>query len=84
MRIIPIHINDHSSSITHISLCPLIHFLLVLSLLKLPYCLLSTIRFVKYVSAAAPGSRWDIAVEYEIEADDDDNDDNDDDNDGED
>ena len=23
-------------------------------------------RFVKYVSAAAPGSRWDIAVEYEI------------------
>lgn len=37
---------------------------------------------MKYVSAAAPGSRWDIAVEYEIEADDDD--DNDDDNDGED
>jgi hypothetical protein len=23
-------------------------------------------RFVKYVSASAPGSRWDIAVEYEI------------------
>lgn len=23
-------------------------------------------RFVKYVSAAAPGSRWDIAMEYEI------------------
>lgn len=23
-------------------------------------------RFVKYVSSAAPGSRWDIAVEYEI------------------
>jgi hypothetical protein len=22
--------------------------------------------FVKYVSASAPGSRWDIAVEYEI------------------
>ena len=22
---------------------------------------------MKYVSAAAPGSRWDIAVEYEIE-----------------
>ena len=37
-----------------------------------------SIRFVKYVSAAAPGSRWDIAVEYEIEEqeeeDDDDND----------
>ena len=31
-------------------------------------------RFVKYVSAAAPGSRWDIAVEYEIEADNDDDD----------
>ena len=38
---------------------------------------------MKYVSAAAPGSRWDIAVECEIEADDDD-DDNDDDEDGED
>lgn len=25
-------------------------------------------RFVKYVSAAAPGSRWDVAVEYEIAA----------------
>ena len=39
---------------------------------------------MKYVSAAAPGSRWDIAVEYEIEADndDDDDDDNDDDNGG--
>lgn len=23
-------------------------------------------RFVKYVSASAPGSRWDVAVEYEI------------------
>ena len=22
---------------------------------------------MKYVSAAAPGSRWDVAVEYEIE-----------------
>ena len=36
---------------------------------------------MKYVSAAAPGSRWDIAVEYEIEAvnndDDDDGDDGD-------
>ena len=32
-------------------------------------------RFVKYVSASAPGSRWDVAVEYEIvqpEEDDDD------------
>lgn len=53
------------------------------SLFKLLSCLLSNIRFVKYVSAAAPGSRWDIAVECEIEADDDD-DDNDDDEDGED
>ena len=24
-------------------------------------------RFVKYVSAAAPGSRWDVTLEYEIE-----------------
>ena len=23
-------------------------------------------RFVKYVSASAPGSRWDVTVEYEI------------------
>jgi hypothetical protein len=23
-------------------------------------------RFVKYVSAAAPGSRWDICGEYEV------------------
>ena len=38
---------------------------------------------MKYVSAAAPGSRWDIAVEYEIEADDDDDDNDEDDEDGE-
>ena len=37
---------------------------------------------MKYVSAAAPGSRWDIAVEYEIEADNDDDDDDDDADDG--
>ena len=35
------------------------------------------IRFVKYVSAAAPGSRWDIAVEYEIEEQEEEYDDND-------
>ena len=35
------------------------------------------IRFVKYVSAAAPGSRWDIAVEYEIEEQEEEDDDND-------
>jgi hypothetical protein len=23
-------------------------------------------RFVKYVSAAAPGSRWDVCAEYEV------------------
>ena len=46
---------------------------------KLLSCLLSNIRFVKYVSAAAPGSRWDIAAEYEIEANDDDDDEDDDD-----
>ena len=28
--------------------------------------LLGIMRFVKYVSASAPGSRWDVAVEYEI------------------
>eukprot|EP01061_Rhynchopus_euleeides_P003836 TRINITY_DN1311_c0_g4_i1.p1 TRINITY_DN1311_c0_g4~~TRINITY_DN1311_c0_g4_i1.p1 ORF type:complete len:551 (+),score=261.44 TRINITY_DN1311_c0_g4_i1:81-1733(+) len=32
-------------------------------------------RFVKYVSAAAPGSRWDIALTYEIECDSDDEED---------
>jgi Oxoglutarate and iron-dependent oxygenase degradation C-term len=31
-----------------------------------------SVRFVKYVSAAAPGSRWDVAMEYEIEIKDDD------------
>lgn len=25
-----------------------------------------TMRFVKYVSAAAPGSRWDVSVEYQL------------------
>lgn len=29
---------------------------------------------MKYVSAAAPGSRWDVAVEYEINPEDDDED----------
>lgn len=32
-------------------------------------------RFVKYVSAAAPGSRWDLAMEYKPQDDDDDDDD---------
>jgi hypothetical protein len=26
-----------------------------------------TMRFVKYVSAAAPGSRWDAAAVYEVQ-----------------
>ena len=29
---------------------------------------LEVMRFVKYVSSAAPGSRWDVAVEYELAA----------------
>ena len=39
------------------------------------------LRFIKYISASAPGSRYDICAEYEIEpiADDDD-DEKDDDN----
>lgn len=32
-------------------------------------------RFVKYVSAAAPGSRWDLAMEYKPQDDDDDEED---------
>ena len=32
---------------------------------------------MKYVSAAAPGSRWDIAVEYEIEEQEEEDDDDD-------
>ena len=36
-------------------------------------------RFIKYVSHNAPGSRWDIAVDYEIESNEEDDDsDNDD------
>ena len=27
-----------------------------------------TMRFVKYVGAGAPSSRWDIALEYDVEA----------------
>ncbi len=30
-----------------------------------------TMRFVKYVGAGAPSSRWDIAMEYEVDASDD-------------
>ena len=47
--------------------------------LKLLLCISShccmyplSVRFVKYVSAAAPGSRWDVSMEYEIEIQDDD------------
>ncbi|KAK2080949.1 hypothetical protein QBZ16_000803 [Prototheca wickerhamii] len=29
------------------------------------------LKFVKYVSAAAPGSRWDVSMEYELEKDED-------------
>ena len=38
---------------------------------------------MKYVSAAAPGSRWDIAVEYQVTEKDEEDDDEDDDNEGE-
>ena len=31
-------------------------------------------RFIKYVGANAPGSRWDIAMDYTIKVDDDDED----------
>ncbi|TPX60978.1 hypothetical protein PhCBS80983_g01448 [Powellomyces hirtus] len=34
-------------------------------------------RFIKYVSASAPGSRWDVAYEYEIPAAEDEDDDDD-------
>ena len=36
-----------------------------------------TMRFVKYVSAAAPSSRWDIALEYDVLSEDTDDDDSD-------
>ena len=39
-----------------------------------------TLRFVKYLSARAPGSRWDVAVEYNIHASDLEADDGDEDN----
>lgn len=38
-------------------------------------------KFVKYVSANAPGSRWDITTEYELPPDEDDSDDEDEEND---
>ena len=34
-----------------------------------------TMRFIKYVSAAAPSARWDIAMEYSVPPDEDDDDD---------
>ncbi|KAI7825872.1 Oxoglutarate and iron-dependent oxygenase degradation C-term-domain-containing protein [Kickxella alabastrina] len=34
------------------------------------------VKFVKYVSASAPGSRWDVSFEYQVQADDDEEDDN--------
>ncbi|KAJ1616860.1 Oxoglutarate and iron-dependent oxygenase degradation C-term-domain-containing protein [Pavlovales sp. CCMP2436] len=45
-----------------------------------------TLRFVKYLSARAPGSRWDVALEYHVHPADlpgDEKDDDDDDDDGE-
>jgi prolyl 3-hydroxylase /prolyl 3,4-dihydroxylase len=36
-----------------------------------------TMRFVKYVGSKAPSSRWDVAMEYVVSADDDDDDDDD-------
>ena len=38
------------------------------------------LRFVKYVSAAAPGSRWDICSEFEVGMVDDDEDEDEDEN----
>ena len=37
-----------------------------------------TMRFVKYVGSRAPSSRWDIAMEYQVEQDDDDDEGDDD------
>ena len=37
-----------------------------------------TMRFVKYVSASAPSSRWDVAFEYDVKSDDTDDDESDD------
>ncbi|KAJ1935826.1 putative component of NuA3 histone acetyltransferase complex, partial [Linderina pennispora] len=31
----------------------------------------SVVKFIKYVSAASPGSRWDVAFEYKVQDDDD-------------
>jgi Oxoglutarate and iron-dependent oxygenase degradation C-term len=47
-------------------------FILIL-FVSYSYCCVCTlsVRFVKYVSAAAPGSRWDVAMEYEIDIQDD-------------
>jgi prolyl 3-hydroxylase /prolyl 3,4-dihydroxylase len=36
-----------------------------------------TMKFVKYVSHAAPSSRWDIAAVYQVDQDDTDSDDDD-------
>ncbi|KAI8583786.1 hypothetical protein K450DRAFT_219978 [Umbelopsis ramanniana AG] len=41
-------------------------------------------RFIKYVSARAPGSRWDISLEYDLPEDQDAEDDDDDENEGDD
>lgn len=38
-------------------------------------------RFIKYVSANAPSSRWDVAVEYQFQASNDDQGDDDEDDD---
>ena len=43
-----------------------------------------TMKFVKYVSHAAPSSRWDVAAVYEVDQDDTDSDDDGDDDDDDD
>ena len=40
--------------------------------LSLVLCTESVMKFTKYVSATAPGSRWDIMNEYEVNLPDDD------------
>ena len=42
--------------------------------LNLVLCNEGVMRFTKYISATAPGSRWDIMNEYEITPDDDEED----------
>ena len=46
--------------------------------LNLVLCNESVMRFTKYVSASAPGSRWDLLNEFQVTPDDDDDDEEDD------